>query len=112
MPSALSPRILGHSDFGDYERRALSKGHNATLNMSLSVASRLAVVAVSSALMHYNSDVPRRQVRDDDLKKDIHTGCSSSYKNGDICSFDVFKYMCQVLCPRTHWLSHNFVVTK
>ena len=31
MPSAPSPRILGHSDFGDYERRALSKGHNATL---------------------------------------------------------------------------------
>ena len=22
---------MGHSDFGDYERRALSKGHNATL---------------------------------------------------------------------------------
>ena len=31
MPSAPSPRILGHSDFGDYERWALSKGHNATL---------------------------------------------------------------------------------
>ena len=69
-------------------------------------------MAVSSALMHYNSDVPRRQVRDVDLKKDIHTGCFSSYKNADICSFDVFKNICQVLCLRTHWLSHNFVVTK
>ena len=31
MPSAPSPHILGHSDFGDYERQALSKGHNVTL---------------------------------------------------------------------------------
>ena len=42
MPSAPSPRILGHSDFGGYERQALSKGHNATLKyvVKCQVASR------------------------------------------------------------------------
>ena len=49
---------------------------------------------------------------DNDLKKDIHSGWSSSYKNADICLFDVFKNTCQVLCHRTYWLSHNFIVTK
>ena len=56
------------------------------------------------------------QKRDNDLKKDIHNGCSSSYKNADICSFNVFKNICQVLCHRTHWLSlvtvRVMVVTK
>ena len=33
----------------------------------------------------------------------------SSYKNSDICSFDVSKNRCQVLCHRTHWLSRNYI---
>ena len=33
------------------------------------------------------------QKRDNDLEKDIHTGWSSSYKNADICLFDVFKIL-------------------
>ena len=46
----------------------------------------------------------RRQVRDDGddyLKKDIHTRGSSSYKNSGLCSFDVSKNICQILCHTT-----------
>ena len=34
---------------------------------------------------------------DNDLKKDIHSGWSSSYKNADICLFDVFKNTCVLM---------------
>ena len=42
-----------------------------------------------------------RDDSDDHLKKDIDTRGSSSYKNSGICSFDVSKNICQVLCHRT-----------
>ena len=37
-----------------------------------------------------------RQVRDNDLKKDIHTGCSSSYKNAVICSLIIYVEFCAI----------------
>ena len=66
MPSAPSPRILGHSDFGDYERQALSKGHNVTLKY----------VIKHRITSRGRGSVQRQQVHDDNLKKEIHTRCS------------------------------------